>query len=146
EREVVDLYRAFFMRERVGDILEGAITGVTSFGVFVVMDEPFVEGLVRSDYLAPDDFYDFDDVGCRLIGRRSGKTFSLGDRVKVEVLQVSVARRRIELRLDGARPAGPQGKRPGKTREKSSDKPKSSRDERRRKIRGENRKRSKARK
>ena len=146
EREVVDLYRAFFMRERVGDILEGAITGVTSFGVFVVMDEPFVEGLVRSDYLAPDDFYDFDDVGCRLIGRRSGKTFSLGDRVKVEVLQVSVARRRIELRLDGARPAGPQGKRAGKTREKSSDKPKSSRDERRRKIRGENRKRSKARK
>jgi len=154
EREVVDLYRAFFMRERVGDMLEGAISGVTSFGVFVVMDEPFVEGLVRTDYLAPDDFYDFDEVACRLIGRRSGKTFSLGDRVKVEVLQVSVARRRIELRLDGARAAGPQGKRSdkthdktrGKTRGKTHDKAKPGRPERRQKIRGDNRGRSKARK
>jgi ribonuclease R len=146
EREVVDLYRAFFMRERVGDILEGAISGVTSFGVFVVMDEPFVEGLVRTDYLAPDDFYDFDEVACRLIGRRSGKTFSLGDRVKVEVLQVSVARRRIELRLDGARAPGPQGKRHDKRSDKKRDKAKPGRPERRQKIRGENRKRSKARK
>jgi ribonuclease R len=146
EREVVDLYRAFFMRERVGDMLDGAISGVTSFGVFVVMDEPFVEGLVRTDYLAPDDFYDFDDIACRLIGRRSGKTFSLGDRVKVEVLQVSVARRRIELRLDGARAPGPQGKRPDKKRDKTRDKAKPGRPERRQKIRGENRRRSKARK
>ncbi len=111
EREVVDLYRAFFMRERVGDVLEGSITGVTSFGVFVVMDEPFVEGLVRTDYLAPDDFYDFDEIACRLIGRRSGKTFSLGDRVKVEVLQVSVARRRIEFAWTAPGTAGPRGKR-----------------------------------
>jgi ribonuclease R len=99
EREVVDLYRAYFMRDRVGDVLAGAISGVTSFGIFVVMDEPFVEGLVRTDYLAPDDFYDFDEVACRLLGRRHGQVFSLGDRVRVEILQVSVARRRIELRL-----------------------------------------------
>jgi ribonuclease R len=142
EREVVDLYRAFFMRERVGDVLEGSITGVTSFGVFVVMDEPFVEGLVRTDYLAPDDFYDFDEIACRLIGRRSGKTFSLGDRVKVEVLQVSVARRRIELRLDGATAKGPRDRQ----RDKSRDRAKPGRQERRRNIRGENRRRSKARK
>jgi ribonuclease R len=142
EREVVDLYRAFFMRERVGDILEGSITGVTSFGIFVVMDEPFVEGLVRTDYLAPDDFYDFDEIACRLIGRRSGKTFSLGDRVKVEVLQVSVARRRIELRLSGATARGPREGRREKTRDKASP----ARKERRRKIRGANRGRSKDRK
>jgi ribonuclease R len=142
EREVVDLYRAFFMRDRVGDVLDGAISGVTSFGIFVVMDEPFVEGLVRTAYLAPDDFYDFDEVACRLIGRRSGKTFSLGDRVKVEVLQVSVARRRIELRLHGATAQGSHDKK----REKTRDKPRPGREERRRKIRGENRRRSKARK
>jgi ribonuclease R len=146
EREVVDLYRAFFMRERVGDILDGAITGVTSFGIFVVMDEPFVEGLVRTDYLAPDDFYDFDEIACRLIGRRSGKTFSLGDRVKVEVLQVSVARRRIELRLDGARAPGPRDKRHDKGRDKTHDKAKPGRQVRRQKIRGQNHGRSKARK
>jgi ribonuclease R len=83
----------------VGDVLAGAITGVTSFGVFVVMDEPFVEGLVRTDYLVPDDFYEYDTVACRLVGRRHGRTFSLGDRIEVEILQVSVARRRIELRV-----------------------------------------------
>jgi ribonuclease R len=146
EREVVDLYRAFFMRERVGDMLEGAITGVTSFGIFVVMDEPFVEGLVRTDYLAPDDFYDFDEVACRLIGRRSGKTFSLGDRVKVEVLQVSVARRRIELRLDGATVRGPQGKRPDKVHDKRRDKPGHAQKDRRGTPRGKSHRRTKARK
>ena len=99
EREVVDLYRAYFMRNRVGDILEGAVSGVTGFGLFVTVDEPFVEGLVRMEYLTPDDFYDFDPASASLVGRHSGSTFTLGDRVSVEILQVSVARRRIELRL-----------------------------------------------
>jgi ribonuclease R len=141
EREVVDLYRAFFMRDRVGDVLEGAISGVTSFGVFVVVDEPFVEGLVRTDYLSPDDFYDFDEVACRLIGRRSGKTFSLGDRVKVEILQVSVARRRIELRLFDGRPRGARKSQPKKERAKQ----KPSRGERRQQLRKNNQRRAKKR-
>ncbi len=99
EREVVDLYRAFFMRDRVGDVLEGTISGVAGFGIFVVIDEPFVEGLVRGEYLQPDDFYEFDDVAVRLVGRRHNQVFALGDRVTVEVLSVSVARRQIDLRL-----------------------------------------------
>jgi ribonuclease R len=143
EREVIDLYRAFFMRDRVGDVLEGSISGVTSFGTFVVVDEPFVEGLVRTDYLAPDDFYDFDEVACRLIGRRSGKTFSLGDRVKVEVLQVSVARRRIELRLIDAG-GGQQGPR-RKSRGKEHPKHKPGRGERRQQLRKNNERRAKKR-
>jgi ribonuclease R len=127
------------MRDRVGDVLAGAITGVTSFGVFVAIDEPFVEGLVRTDYLAPDDFYDYDDLGCRLIGRRSGRTFSLGDRVSVEILQVSVARRRIELRLcDAARPRGEDRPR----RKSGRDKGKPSRPERRRALRAKNQRRA----
>ena len=142
EREVVDLYRAYFMRERVGDVLEGAISGVTSFGIFVVIDEPFVEGLVRTDYLAPDDFYEFEEGACRLLGRRSGKTFSLGDRVKVEVLQVSVARRRIELRLFDGRPAGSRPARPPR----KHDGAKPGRQERRREPRGSGRGQAKRRK
>jgi ribonuclease R len=134
EREVIDLYRSFFMRDRVGDVLEGTISGIASFGAFVATDQPFVEGLVRSEHLLPDDFYDYDEVACRLVGRRSGRTFSLGDPVKVEVLSASVARRQVDLRLfgEGMRPRrerrGPgerpakgrqqQGKRPGKTTSK----------------------------
>ena len=142
EREVVDLYRAYFMRDRVGDVLEGAISGVTSFGIFVVIDEPFVEGLVRTDYLAPDDFYDYDETACRLIGRRNGRTFALGDRVRVEILQVSVARRRIEMRLfDGKAKAD---RRPGPPRRPEKTKP--SRPERRRELRAKNQRQAKRRK
>jgi ribonuclease R len=114
EREVVDLYRAYFMRDRIGDVLEASISGVTSFGIFVVADQPFVEGLVRTHYLLPDDFYELDSTACRLSGRRTGHTFSLGDRVKVEIVQVSVARRRIEMRLhdaDARPPANPRSTR-----------------------------------
>jgi len=98
EREVIDLYRAFFLRDRVGDVFEGVVSGVTGFGIFVVVDQPFVEGLVRIDALS-DDYYNFDEAACRLVGRRSGKAFSLGDTVKVEVQSVSVVRRKIDFAL-----------------------------------------------
>jgi len=143
EREVVDLYRAFFMRDRVGEILEASVSGVTSFGVFVVADDPFVEGLVRTDYLSPDDFYEYDEVACRLIGRRTGKTFSLGDRVKVEVLQVSVARRRIEMRLQDSTGRAPTGKRGRGDRRDAKPKSKKDRSERRPEPRGKNERRRK---
>jgi ribonuclease R len=102
EREVVDLYRAFFLRDRIGDVFEGAISGVAGFGVFVVVDDPFVEGLVRIDQLS-DDYYVFDEPSCRLVGRRSGRTFALGDAVKVEVQSVSVVRRKVDFVLHGHR-------------------------------------------
>jgi ribonuclease R len=98
EREVIDLYRAFFLRDRVGDLLDGVISGVAGFGIFVVIDEPFVEGLVRIEALS-DDYYNFDEAACRLVGRRSGRTFALGDSVRVEVQSVSVVRRKIDFAL-----------------------------------------------
>jgi ribonuclease R len=104
EREVMNLYRAFFLRDKVGDIFDGTISGVAGFGMFVTIDEPFVEGLVRVDYLVPDDYYIFDDVSLRMVGRRTGRTFSLGDSVRVEVVSASVARRKIDFKLHGSQP------------------------------------------
>jgi ribonuclease R len=98
EREVIDLYRAFFLRDRIGDVFEGTISGVMGFGVFVVIDHPFVEGLVRLEALS-DDYYVFDEPACRLVGRRSGRAFALGDTVKVEVQSVSVVRRKVDFAL-----------------------------------------------
>ena len=98
EREVVDLYRAFFLRDRIGDVFEGTISGVTGFGVFVVIDEPFVEGLVRLEALS-DDYYIYDEQTARLVGRRSGRAFALGDTMRVEVQSVSVVRRKIDFAL-----------------------------------------------
>jgi ribonuclease R len=102
EREVVDLYRAFFLRDRIGDVFDGVISGVAGFGVFVVVDHPFVEGLVRVEALS-DDYYVYDEAACRLVGRRSGRTFALGDAVKVEVQSVSVVRRKVDFALAGHR-------------------------------------------
>jgi ribonuclease R len=113
EREVVSLYRSFFMRDRIGDVLEGTVSGVASFGLFVTADEPFVEGLVKVEYLAPDDHYLFDETALRLAGRRTGRSFALGDRVRVEVLSVSVARRQIDFRVHDPGPHPPRSqKRP----------------------------------
>jgi ribonuclease R len=98
EREVVDIYRSYFMRDRVGDVFDGTISGVMGFGLFVVIDQPFIEGLVRVEALS-DDYYLFDDVTARLVGRRSGRVFALGDSVRVEVQSVSVVRRKIDFAL-----------------------------------------------
>jgi ribonuclease R len=98
EREVVDIYRSYFMRDRIGDVFDGTISGVMGFGVFVVIDQPFIEGLVRVEALS-DDYYILDEATARLVGRRTGRTFALGDTVKVEVQSVSVVRRKIDFAL-----------------------------------------------
>jgi ribonuclease R len=98
EREVTDMYRAYLMRDRVGEELDGVVTGVTSFGLFVECVEPFVEGLIKLDALGADS-WDLDEKTMRLNGRRTGVHFSLGDKMKVRVENVSVARRRIDFAL-----------------------------------------------
>ena len=98
EREAVAMYRAYLMRDQVGEQLEGTVSAVTSFGAFVEIDEPYVEGLIKLDSLGEEPF-SYDEVHMRLSGTRTGRTLELGDRVKVEVVNVSVVRRRIEFRL-----------------------------------------------
>ncbi len=98
EREAVSMYRAYLMREQVGEQFTGRVTGVTSFGAFVELDDPFVEGLIKLESL-DDDYYDFDKLHMELVGRRGGNSVCLGDAVVVEILGVSVPRRRIELGL-----------------------------------------------
>jgi ribonuclease R len=97
-REVIDVYRAFVMRDRVGEIFDGVVTAVTSFGMFVELADPFVEGLVKIETLGGGG-WDYDEAGMKLTARRTGRSFSLGDAVRVKVDNVSVARRRIDLSL-----------------------------------------------
>jgi len=99
EREVVDMYRAYLMRDRVGEELDGTISAVASFGFFVQVESPFVEGLVKLDTLQ-DDRYEFVEEQLRLVGRSSGRAFALGDRVRVRIENVSVQRRQIDLVLE----------------------------------------------
>jgi ribonuclease R len=98
EREAVAMYRAYLMRDQVGEAFEGVISAVTSFGAFVEIEEPFVEGLIKTESLGDEPFA-FDEIHMRLSGRRTGRTLELGDKVRVEINNVSVIRRRIDFTL-----------------------------------------------
>jgi ribonuclease R len=100
EREVVDMYRAYLMRDRIGEEYDGIVVGVTGFGLFIEIPDPFVEGLVKVDMLGGDAWV-YDEQRMRLVGRSSGRSFSLGDAVRVRIENVSVARRKIDFVLLG---------------------------------------------
>jgi ribonuclease R len=78
EREAVDRFTAAFLRNRVGDILPGRITGVTRFGLFVTLDESGADALIPMSSL-PDDFYIHNEAEHCLVGRRWGRTYRLGE-------------------------------------------------------------------
>ncbi|HSN99730.1 MAG TPA: VacB/RNase II family 3'-5' exoribonuclease [Candidatus Nanopelagicales bacterium] len=94
EREIVDLHRALVMRSRVGEIFAGTVTGIVGTGVFVNIDDPFVDVLVRMESLGPDQ-YDIDEQGLRVIGARSGDRIGLGDSMLGQIEDVSILRRTV---------------------------------------------------
>ena len=99
ERKTQSLFAAVHMLDRIGDRFEGTISGMSANGIFVQIDSPFVDGMVRVSELEKDrkEGYERDETGVRLIGERSGKTLTVGDRVIVELVDASVARRQIDL-------------------------------------------------
>jgi len=97
EREVVDLYRTLLMRDRVGETLEGTITALVGSGVYVSLDAPFVDVLVRFEGLGPDR-YELSSDEISMVGSRSGDTISLGDRMLVTIEDVAVLRRSVYAR------------------------------------------------
>jgi ribonuclease R len=98
EREILDRYRIRFMKEKVGEVFQGVVSGVTAFGFFVEPKEIFVEGLVRMTSLH-DDYYQYNEKRYCLVGERTHKTFRIGDEVKVRVERVDVERRHIDFGL-----------------------------------------------
>src|SRR5690606_16140506 len=112
-REVDDRYRAAWMEEHVGGVFDGVISGVTSFGLFVELDESKVNGLVHVTQL-PHDFYRFDPIRRTLTGDRRGHEYRLGDRARVRVLKASLEERKIDFGLveEGQAQAGKPKKGP----------------------------------
>jgi ribonuclease R len=94
EREVVDLYRAMLMRDRIGDEFQATITGITEHGIFAAIESPCVDVFLPMNSL-PSDRYETDRYGTRLYGLNSGVSYALFDRLTVRIDDVSVARRRI---------------------------------------------------
>ncbi len=86
------------MRDRIGEVLPGIVTGVTHFGLFVTLDDLFIEGLVHVTSLGKD-YYHAEHGGLRLTGERTGASFGLGDAVKVRVLRVDTDEAKLDLGL-----------------------------------------------
>ncbi len=95
-RDAVEWLKCEFMLDKVGQVFEGIITGVTGFGLFVELRGVFVEGLVHVTSLR-NDYYQFDPVGHRLHGERSGQVYRLGDGLTVRVIRVDLDERKIDF-------------------------------------------------
>jgi len=105
EREVDERYRAAWMEQHVGGQFDGVISGVTSFGLFIELDQSKVNGLVHVTQL-PHDYYHFDPIRKTLSGERRGREYRLGDRVRIVVLKASLEERKIDFRLVEDKQAG----------------------------------------
>lgn len=97
ERDLYEIKKCEFMQKHVDEIYDGSISGVTSFGIFVELENT-VEGLIRLENMK-DDYYVYDENCMRLIGKRTNKIFKLGDKVKVKVVNANKLLRRIDFEL-----------------------------------------------
>ena len=95
-RDALEWLKCEFMQDKVGQTFNGIITGVTGFGLFVELRGVFVEGLIHVTSLR-NDYYQFDPVGHRLHGERSGQVYRLGDSVRVRVARVDLDERKIDF-------------------------------------------------
>ena len=96
ERATVQLKKVEFMERHLGESFPGRVTGVVPFGLFVTLDDYFVEGLVHVRSL-DDDFYQFSVDGFALVGATNRRSFRLGDRLEVQVVKVDKEARHIDF-------------------------------------------------
>jgi ribonuclease R len=98
ERDLMEWKKVKFMQDRVGDDFDGLITSVTKFGFFVELTDLFVEGLVPLNTLV-DDRYVYHESTREIIGQRSRKTYSLGQRIHVLVDRIDPVEKKIQFAI-----------------------------------------------
>jgi ribonuclease R len=116
EREAVDRYLAAFMSDRVGLIMDGRISGVTAFGLFVRLDETGADGLIPIRSLG-QEFFRHDEARHALVGTRSGDTYSLGDQVKVKLVEAAPLTGGLRFTVEEHSPMGG----PAKAKDRADD-------------------------
>ncbi len=97
-RDVSDWLKCEFMQDRVGEVYDGVISGVTGFGLFVELDNIYIEGLIHITALR-NDYYAFDAAGHRLLGERTRTVYRLADKLRVKVVRVDLDEKKIDLEL-----------------------------------------------
>lgn len=99
ERDTIDLKKAEYMQQHIGETFEGVISGVMNFGMFVELPNT-IEGLVHVNNLT-DDFYNFNERMMAMLGEHTGKVFRIGDIVEIEVKDVNLDERLIDFKIVG---------------------------------------------
>lgn len=95
ERETDRLKMAQYMQEHIGEEYNGLISGVTGWGIYVELENT-VEGMVPLNEIE-DDFYEYEEENLRVVGRRTGKVYMLGDEVRVRVIRTDIQARTIDF-------------------------------------------------
>ncbi|MDE2204643.1 MAG: RNB domain-containing ribonuclease, partial [Burkholderiaceae bacterium] len=97
-RDVEAWLKCYFMRDKLGNEFSGTVSAVTSFGIFVQLDELYVEGLVHVTELG-SDYFQYEEARNELRGERTGIRYRLTDRVRVQLLRVDLDARKMDFRL-----------------------------------------------
>jgi len=99
ERDSKALFAAAYMRDRLGDRFEATITGFGSAGMYILLDRPFVDGMIRLATLERErgELYELEENLVRLVGKRSGHVLMVGDRLMVEATDASLQRRKVDF-------------------------------------------------
>lgn len=98
ERDSVDLKKAEFMMDKIGEEYDGIVSSVTNFGMFVELDNT-VEGLVRFENLDENEYFIYDDEHKHLVGERTGKIYKIGDKVRIKVIDANKETRKIAFSI-----------------------------------------------
>jgi len=98
ERASVKYKQVEYMSDKTGQVFEGVISGVTEWGIYVEIIENQCEGMIHIRELA-DDYYEYDDENYCLRGRSTGKVYTLGDRVNIEVVKADLQKKQLDYKL-----------------------------------------------
>jgi ribonuclease R len=97
EREALKVKQVEFLKDKVGEVFPGMVSGVMNFGFFVRLEKSLADGLVR--YASMDDYFYFDERNYQAVGKRSKKKFRLGDKVMVRLVRVDATANQIDFAL-----------------------------------------------
>ena len=97
-RDVESWLKCFYMQDRVGEIFEGSVSSVVPFGIFVALDDVYVEGLLHVSELGKD-YFNFDEANHQMIGQRTGVRYRLADRIRIQLVRVDMDSNKIDFRL-----------------------------------------------
>lgn len=97
-RDVANWLKCEYLVDHVGDEFEGVVSAVTGFGLFVMLKDLYVEGLIHVTGL-PKDYYSHEQAQHRMVGERTGQVFRLGDSLRVKVVRVDLDERKVDFEL-----------------------------------------------